>query len=132
MIDVYIDGASAGNPGYSGAGVWIKIGNGKTVELSIPLPEMSNHEAEYEALLYALTYCLEHDFKEVSFRTDSQLIDQALEKQFVKNKKYQPYLKRALALIEQFDLFFMLWIPSQKNKQADRLARKAILEQKGY
>lgn len=62
----------------------------------------------------------------VSFRTDSQLISQAIEKEFVKNKRYSPLLSEALELAEQFDLFFLKWIPSSENKAADQLARQAI------
>ncbi|WP_413380715.1 reverse transcriptase-like protein [Alkalihalobacillus sp. 1P02AB] len=126
MVEVYIDGASAGEPGASGAGVFINFKNGTIEEYSFPLQAMSNHEAEYEALLIALKLCIEKGIKVASFRTDSQLIDQAIEKGFVKNKKYQSYLNEALKLIEQFDLFFIKWIPSKANKNADKLAKKAI------
>lgn len=125
MIEVYIDGASKGNPGPSGAGVFIK-GVQPPVQLAVPLGVMSNHEAEYHALLTALNYCTEHNYKIVSFRTDSQLVERAVEKQYVKNPLYAPLLDEALKIIQQFDLFFIKWIPSSQNKAADELARKAI------
>ena len=62
----------------------------------------------------------------VSFRTDSELVNKAVEKEFAKNKLYAPLLEIALALSKQFDLFFMKWIPSVENKVADELARLAI------
>lgn len=127
MIEVYIDGASKGNPGPSGAGVFIK-GVQPPVQLSVPLGVMSNHEAEYYALLAALKYCTEHNYKVVSFRTDSQLVEQAVEKQYAKNPLYASLLEEALQMTKQFDLFFMKWIPSSQNKVADELARKAILK----
>ncbi|WP_110112304.1 reverse transcriptase-like protein [Bacillus sp. CGMCC 1.16541] len=129
MIEVYIDGASAGNPGPSGAGIHIK-GNGEYHRFSIPLGEMTNHEAEYHALIKALEICVEKNYKVVSFRTDSQLVDRAIEKEFVKNAAYAPLLEQALQLTKQFDLFFMKWIPSSQNAAADELARKAIMAQK--
>ncbi|MFX3622756.1 MAG: reverse transcriptase-like protein [Ectobacillus sp.] len=125
MIEVYIDGATKGNPGPSGAGIFIK-GIEQPMQLAIPLGIMSNHEAEYHALLAALQICLEHNYKVVSFRTDSELVERAIEKRYAKNKAYLPLLEEALRLIEQFDLFFIKWIPSQQNKVADELARKAI------
>ncbi len=127
MIEVYIDGASAGNPGPSGAGIFIK-GNGKAEKYSIPLGNMSNHEAEYHAFIKALEICLEKGYSKsvVSFRTDSQLVSNAVEKEFVKNKLYLPLFEKALSLSKQFDLFFMKWIPSIENKTADELARLAI------
>lgn len=125
MIEVYIDGASAGNPGPSGAGIFIKA-NGEVFRYSIPLGLMSNHEAEYHALIKALEICLQKGFKTISMRTDSELVNRTIEKEFVKNKSYAPLLDRALHLTREFELFFIKWIPSSQNKTADELARKAI------
>ncbi|MBB5323547.1 ribonuclease HI [Anoxybacillus tepidamans] len=125
MIEVYIDGASAGNPGPSGAGIFIKA-NGTAERYSIPLGVMSNHEAELHSLIKALEICLEKGYRTVSFRTDSQLVDHAIEKEFVKNKQYAPLLQHALLLTKKFDLFFLKWIPSKDNHVADKLARQAI------
>lgn len=128
MIEVYVDGASAGDPGRSGAGVFIK-GHGKAEHYSIPLGMMSNHEAEYHAVIKGMEICIKNEYKVVSFRTDSQLVDRAVEKQFVKNSQYSPLLDKINALSKQFDLFFLKWIPSKENKVADQLARNAILNQ---
>ncbi|WP_449536668.1 reverse transcriptase-like protein [Ferdinandcohnia sp. Marseille-Q9671] len=125
MIEVYIDGASAGDPGPSGAGVFIK-GNGIVEKHSIPLGSMTNHEAEYYALLKGLEICIKNNYNVVSFRTDSQLVDQAVAKEFVKNKKFAPLLEKALTLSKELDLFFLKWIPSGQNKVADELARQAV------
>ncbi|KAB2338254.1 reverse transcriptase-like protein [Cytobacillus depressus] len=125
MIEVYIDGASAGNPGPSGAGIFIK-GNGTVEKYAIPLGVMENHEAEFNALIKALEICIEKGYTIVSFRTDSQAVDRAIEKEYAKNKAYAPLLERALLLSKQLELFFMKWIPSSENKVADELARTAI------
>jgi ribonuclease HI len=125
MIEVYFDGASAGNPGPSGAGIFIKE-NGKVERHSLPLEIMSNHEAEFHAFLLALQISLQKGFRSVSFRTDSELVNRAFEKEFVKNKSFSPLLEKAIELTKEFDLFFLKWIPSRENKNADELARAAI------
>ncbi|NMD72460.1 reverse transcriptase-like protein [Bacillus sp. DNRA2] len=125
MYEIYIDGASAGNPGPSGAGIFIK-GNSVALKFAIPLGIMSNHEAEFQAFIQALEICIANGYKVVSFRTDSELVNRAVEKEFVKNEHYAPLLETALKLSKQFDLFFMKWIPSAQNRQADELARSAI------
>ncbi len=127
MIEVYFDGASAGNPGPSGAGIYIKE-NGQQKRYSIPLDDMTNHEAEFHAFILALEICIKNQFQTVSFRTDSELVNRSIEKAFVKNIRYKPLLERALLLTEQFQLFFLKWIPSSENKNADELARNAIIE----
>ncbi|UCZ51497.1 reverse transcriptase-like protein [Bacillus shivajii] len=126
MIEVYIDGGSAGDPGPSGVGVLIK-GNGVNVNASVPLPPMSNHEAEFHGFIQALKLCKEHELKVLSVRTDSQLLDEAFDKKYVKNEPFKSLLNEALELVENhFDYVFMKWIPSKQNKQADQLAKKAI------
>jgi len=128
LIEVYIDGAAAGDPGLSGAGIFIKA-NGNVFRYSIPLGENNNHEAEYLALEKALTICLEKQFTVISVRSDSAAVVNAVEKQFAKKAPYKQILERILTLIEQFDLFFIKWVPSKENKTADNLARKAIQQQ---
>ncbi|PGT83102.1 reverse transcriptase-like protein [Bacillus sp. AFS040349] len=128
MIEVYVDGASAGDPGLSGAGIFIK-GHGTAEQYSLPLGSMTNHEAEYHALIKGMEICLKQGYKVASFRTDSQLVDRAFEKQFVKNNNFAPLLEKVIMLSNQFDLFFLKWIPSKENKVADQLARSAILKQ---
>jgi len=125
LIEVYFDGASAGNPGPSGIGIFIK-GHGKAEQYSFSLDEMSNHEAEFHAFIKALEICIQNEYKVVSFRTDSELVNRSVEKNFAKNKLFAPLLEKALSHTNHFDLFFMKWIPSSQNKVADELARKAI------
>lgn len=126
MIEVYIDGASSGNPGPSGAGIFIK-GHGTGDQYSIPLGEMDNHEAEFTAFLHAIKICIDNKYSVVSFRTDSQLVSQAVEKRFVKKEIFSSIFNEAIQLIDNhFDLFFIKWIPSSQNSVADKLARQAI------
>lgn len=125
MIEVYIDGASAGDPGPSGAGIFIK-GHGKGEQFSVPLGIMTNHEAEYHALIKSLEICLEKGFTIISVRTDSQLVERAVEKEYVKNPAFVPLLEKVLSLKNQFELFFIKWIPSKQNSVADQLSRVAI------
>jgi len=125
MVEVYIDAASKGNPGPSGGGIVIK-GGGKFEEYSLPLGNMGNHEAEFLVFTRALDICLQKGYRTVSFRTDSKLVHDSVEKQYVKNSLFKPYLEKALDRIEKFDLFFIKWIPESQNKHADRLAKDAI------
>ena len=126
MIEVYTDGASSGNPGMSGAGIYIKH-SGKVYEYAIPLGEMSNHEAEFHAVNEALDICLGKFPDEIlSFQSDSQVVVDAIEKQFIKNKNFKTVLGEILEKANTFPFFFMKWIPSRQNFHADRLAKQAI------
>ncbi|MEI3614698.1 ribonuclease HI family protein [Pseudogracilibacillus sp. SO30301A] len=126
MIEVYTDGASGGNPGRSGVGVYIKA-YGKQYEYSIPLKEMSNHEAEFHAVNKALEICLEKFPDEIlSFQSDSQAVVVAIEKKFAKNPDFKQILDEILEKASHFPYFFIKWIPSKHNFHADQLAKKAI------
>jgi len=126
LIEVYTDGASQGNPGPSGAGIVIKA-NDETYEYQHPLGEMSNHEAEFAAVHYALTICLHQFPKEIlSFRTDAQVVVDTIEKDGSKNKLYQSYLQSIREKQQAFPYFFIKWIPAKQNRRADYLAKQAI------
>lgn len=130
LIEIQFDGASSGNPGLSGAGIVVKT-NGEVKEYSIPLGVLSNHEAEFLALLKALEICQQQFPQNIlAIQSDSQLVVEAIEKNFVKNPQFRDLLMKINELKQSFPLFFIKWIPSNQNKHADRLARQAIYNQK--
>ena len=53
-LEIYIDGASKGNPGPSGIGVVICRGEETIKNISIFIGHATNNIAEYTALIYAL------------------------------------------------------------------------------
>ncbi|RYG72074.1 ribonuclease HI family protein [Lentibacillus lipolyticus] len=128
MIEVYTDGASTGNPGHSGAGIYIKA-NGKTYEHSYVLGEMSNHEAEFRAVVKAMDLCCEYFPGEIiSLRSDSKLVVETIEKDFTKNQAFLPFLEQFRKTMNHFPHVFIKWIPEKQNTHADYLARKALRE----
>jgi len=126
MIEVYIDGASQGDPGPSGAGVYIKKGK-EQYSYSFHIGILSNHEAEFTALIKALEVCQEHFPEEIlSIRSDSKLVVDSIEHSYTKQVRFEPYLRKAEKLGGTFPLYFIKWIPDKQNKNADVLARQAI------
>ncbi|QXE00225.1 ribonuclease HI family protein [Terribacillus sp. DMT04] len=126
MIEVYTDGATSGNPGLSGAGIVI-VYEGMRKTYSVPLGMMTNHQAEFWAIIKALEICQnDHPEAIISLRSDSQAAVQAIDKEHTKNKDFQPLLEQILQLSSGFPYFFIKWIPEKQNKAADQLAREAI------
>lgn len=126
MIEVYTDGASSGNPGLSGAGIYIKASE-KTYEYAFPLGMLSNHEAEFHAVIKALEICKAYFPDEIlSFRSDSRLVVDAIEKKFTKNQSFLPLLEKIMEEASYFPYFFIKWIPEKRNGHADQLARAGI------
>ena len=129
MLEVYIDAASAGNPGPSGIGIYIK-GEGHQIKISEYIGETNNHNAEFQALIRGLEEATKLGSNLVSMRSDSKIVVSSVEKAYIKSDDFKPFLDRALQLIEEIDLFFIKWIPDNQNKAADALAREAIQKNK--
>ncbi|EUJ49389.1 RNase H family protein [Paenilisteria rocourtiae] len=128
-MEIYADGASAGNPGPSGIGIVITA-DGIHEQISIPLGILSNHEAEFIAIKTALAKAIPYNPSFIRLYSDSKVAVDAIEKRYVKNPLFQSHLDAILHFIEPLDLFFIQWIPSASNKKADDLARQAIHKHK--
>ncbi|WOV89059.1 ribonuclease HI family protein [Sporosarcina oncorhynchi] len=129
MIELYVDGASAGNPGKSGIGIYIK-GEGRQLRISEPIEPTNNHTAEFTALLRGLEETENLTTGIVSARSDSKAVVSAVENEFVKNELHKEILHKILAITKKFDFFFIKWIPDAENRTADSLARQAIHKEK--
>ncbi|WP_369405021.1 RNase H family protein [Piscibacillus salipiscarius] len=106
MIEVYVDGASQGNPGLSGAGIYIKA-HGKQLEFAEPLGVHTSHKAEFLAAIKALDICMNQYPDEIlSFRSDSQIVVDAVEAGYTKNPLFQPLLSEIIEKGNQFPLYF--------------------------
>lgn len=125
MIELFTDGASAGNPGISGIGIYIR-GEGHHIRISEKIEPTDNHQAEFQAMLRGLQEVAKLTNGMVSARSDSQIVVQAIEKKYVKNEMYASYVRDILEITDQFDYFFIKWIPEKENRAADALAKEAI------
>src|SRR5690349_24685893 len=75
FITANVDGGARGNPGPAGYGVVIHDSSGKKVAgLSEYLGRQTNNVAEYQALIGALEYAVEHGPKALKVVSDSELL----------------------------------------------------------
>lgn len=128
MLRMYTDASTKSNPGPSGAGVII-IGEDIHIQLSIPLEkELSNHQAEFEAVLAGLNYLINNKMThhELLLYSDSKIVISAIERNYVKNKLFNHYLSSINKQLDHFPLFIVQWIPEAQNKEADHFARQAL------
>src|SRR5690625_7816394 len=92
---------------------------------------MSNHEAEFHAIIKALAICIRtFPGKIVSFRTDSQIVVDVIEKNHTKNKVFYPLLLDINKKATLFPHFFIKQIPNKQNYHADRLAKQRSEERR--
>lgn len=128
MLKLYTDAAVKGNPGLAGVGIVI-TGQDVYEQLSIPLHgEWNNHEAEWEAVYLGIQWLIEHKKTDqiLSVYTDSKLVAESIEKNYVKRKSFSVYLEKISSGLEQFMFSEVDWIPEKENKGADNLARQAL------
>ena len=85
--------------------------------------------AEYEALLIALNDAVLNSVKDVTVYTDSQLVANQINGLYkIKNMTLFQYVKKIQQTIRNFDRFAIHYIPREKNREADKLAKDAILK----
>jgi ribonuclease HI len=123
----YFDGASRGNPGRAGAGIWISRGNKEIIwENSIMLGVKTNNEAEYSALIYLLNEFHARAIKKAEIRGDSKLVIEQMSGRWkVKEPRLIELWKKA-KLLTLDTLYTFEWIPREQNSYADKLSNMAI------
>jgi len=122
------DGGARGNPGPAGFGVIIQDQAGhKVAELSQYLGHQTNNFAEYQGLIAALEYAVEHGPKALKLISDSELLVRQIKGIYkVKNPTLQELHSRAKELIAQLEWFSIGHALREDNQDADRLANAAM------
>lgn len=129
QIEIYIDGASKGNPGPSGIGVVI-CKNGETIKnISTYIGNTTNNIAEYTALIYGLEEALILRAEDIEINTDSQLLYRQIKKIYkVKNPSILGLYNQVTHLMSAFKEVSINNISRKSNCGADKLANRAIKE----
>ena len=133
MIVAYIDGGARGNPGPAGYGVRIESQDGTLIEeLHAALGIATNNVAEYNGLLAALRWAVDHDVDTLLIRSDSELlVKQMLGAYKVKHPGLQPLAARARLLTLQLGRVTFEHVRREHNTEADRLSNIAMDEAEG-
>jgi ribonuclease HI len=130
IFNVYVDGASKGNPGPSGIGVIICRGDETIKNISRYIGNATNNVAEYMALIHGLQECLTLKAESVFINTDSQLMHRQINQEYkVKNTNILALYNQAKKLMSGFKHVSVNHIPRENNKGADKLATKAVRDQ---
>jgi ribonuclease HI len=122
------DGGARGNPGPSGYGVVIQDEAGRKIAaLSQYLGHQTNNFAEYQGLIAALEYAIEHGHKALKLISDSELLVRQIKGIYkVKNSTLQELHGRAKELIALLEWFSIDHALREHNREADELANQAM------
>ena len=134
--EVYIDGASHGNPGPAGVGVVFVNPSGPGAAAGSAKPfrqfskyigETTNNVAEYLALVYALQEAMQAGYAALTVKTDSELLARQVNGQYrVRDGQLRLFHDLALHLARGFRQCLVQHIPRTENRLADRLAGQAV------
>ena len=130
QLVAHVDGGARGNPGPAGYGAVLRTPDGAVrAELSGFLGITTNNVAEYQGLLAALRWARDAGARELLVRADSELmVRQMLGKYKVRAPHLQPLHIEARRLASSLARFRIEHVPRAENKDADRLANKAMDE----
>ena len=128
VAEVFIDGASKGNPGPSGIGVLVLDEHGNEIRrISEKISDTTNNVAEYRALLKAVVECQKLHFSSVRFFTDSQLLARQVNGMYkIKDEKLKPLYVKIRGKLLGFKNWEVIHIPREKNIIADKLANDSF------
>lgn len=127
-VNIFIDGASRGNPGPSGIGVvFCDDQNSVVKKLFKFIGNATNNIAEYSALIYAMQEALIDKYDDVKVKSDSELLTKQLTGEYkVKNENLRPYYDMFQHIARGFKKVEIISICRENNSIADKLANKAI------
>lgn len=130
MITAYIDGGARGNPGPAGFGARIENEAGEVLaELHGGLGIATNNVAEYNGLLAALNWAVEHGERNVLVRADSELLVRQMRGEYrVRHPGLQPLYVQARLLVMELGRVRFEHVPRAQNREADRLSNLGMDE----
>jgi ribonuclease HI len=100
---------------------------GRVASLSEYLGHQTNNFAEYQGLIGALEYALQHGHKAIRVISDSELLVRQIKGIYkVKNPTLRDRHARALELIAKLEWFSIDHALREHNREADHLANQAM------
>jgi len=128
QLNIYVDGASWGNPGPAAVGAVIKDGKQKELaSVSQYIGEATNNQAEYQAVITALKVAVKFKPTEVTLYLDSELVARQLTGRYkVRSLFLFPLYKEAAELCKKFGNLSIVHIGHDENIEAHALAKAAL------
>jgi ribonuclease HI len=121
---LYVDGASFGNPGPSGAGIVLEVAGEVVVRRAEDTGYGTNNQAEYRALLEGLGEALQRGIRRLVVRSDSQLLVRQMVGEYkLKAAGLKGLKAEADALRGRFDEVRFEYVRRDLNETADELAK---------
>lgn len=127
-IIIYSDGGARGNPGPAGIGAVLYTEDKEVIaEISDYIGVATNNQAEYKALLSAISLAKNLKANILECYLDSELVVKQLNGEYkVKNKDLAPIFIQIYNLSHSFKSVKYFHVRREHNKEADQLANAAM------
>lgn len=128
ILEIFTDGASRGNPGPAAVGVVFRQKGGPDLcTHAEAIGRATNNQAEYRAVVAALTHCDRWNVARVHLCVDSELVARQLMGVYrVKSPDLLPLFQQAMHLARRRREFRIRHVPRSENAHADHLANQAL------
>ena len=136
-IIIHTDGGSRGNPGNAGIGIFMQEKNEKneivkTIKHKEYIGIATNNVAEYKAILWALSFCVENNYQNVECYLDSELVVKQLNGEYkVKDQTLGTFFIKIYNLRQKLRICKFAHVRREFNKEADLLVNAALDEKEG-
>jgi ribonuclease HI len=129
-VVAFVDGASRGNPGEAGCGVFFQDAEGRALhEASRYLGEATNNVAEYEAFILAVEEAVRLGWHTLKVVADSELLVRQLTGRYrVRNPGLKELYAKAVSMCRGLDSWSVEHTRREENVRAHELANDAIEE----
>jgi len=127
VLTIYVDGSADLTRKRSGLGGVFLLDGNEVYTFSIPQPDLTNNEAEYDAMIHALELAVQFEVDAIEVFSDSELMVNQIKGIYkVKNERLRPRFERVKKLLQQRPLIQIDHVYRTANKRADQLAQDAM------
>lgn len=120
----WFDGSALPNPGKCRMACVLQTPEGQRFDYVSSIEYGDSCDAEYGALILALTRAIQHQVTDLQLRGDSQVvIDDYNLRKVSELERMRQYRRKAHDLGRHFEHLSLCWIPRQKNQLADALTQ---------
>ena len=134
VCQLFVDGASRGNPGQSSVGAIAfpldTVGNREPIfQFGKYIGIKTNNESEYISLIMGLELCIQHGISKCLLFMDSQLVVYQMQKKYKVKRAHLRELHTQVKVLEQkMNQVSYAHIGRDQNYKADELANQALDE----
>ena len=129
QFQLFVDGAANLQEKTAGIGGHIQRNGEELYRFAEFLPDSTNNEAEYSAMIRGLKAALDLNLSEIEVFADSELVVRQINGQYkVKHENMIPLHRKAKQLLGKFQSWSVTHIPREKNKLADQLSKEGLKE----